>query len=207
MKLPPAGTILTPRGRHLHDTRSMLGSTYPASLGSLRSALRKCCPSACFRKGSRGGTWNVPRDTWRHVTHTIVVPALWRIEWAWSRPDPTNRSAAIDESAPPALPLRPARTESVVAPPVAKFVPNVTHWDKNSLNLAPLVSTLFLSALVLKAWVTGDGSSARKISNWWPCVAFHLILLAAPPLSGERGLVATNEQMLTSKLKCWAPHH
>ena len=69
----------------------------------------------------------MPRDTWRHVTHTIVVPALWRIEWAWSRPDPTIRSAAIDESAPPALPLRPARTESVVAPPVAKFVPNVTH--------------------------------------------------------------------------------
>ena len=68
------------------------------------------------------------RATWRHVTHTIVVPALWRIEWAWSRPDPTIRSAAIDESAPPALPLRPARTESVVAPPVAKFVPNVTHW-------------------------------------------------------------------------------
>ena len=69
----------------------------------------------------------MPSDTWRHVTHTIVVPALWRIEWAWSRPDPTIRLAAIDESAPPALPLRPARTESVVAPPVAKFVPNVTH--------------------------------------------------------------------------------
>ena len=85
------------------------------------------------------GTWNVPRDTWRHVTHTIVVPALWRIEWAWSRPDPTIRSAAIDESAPPALPLRHARTESVVAPPVAKFVPNVTHsqietHDKQGLS-------------------------------------------------------------------------
>ena len=127
MKLPPAGTILTPRGRHLHGTCSIPGRTYPASLRSLRSPLRKFCPSACFRKGSRGGTWNVPRDKWRHVTHAIVVPALWRIEWAWSLPDPTIRSAAIDESAPPALPLRPARTESVVAPPVAKFVPNVTH--------------------------------------------------------------------------------
>ena len=113
MKLPPAGTILTPRGRHLHGTCSILGRTYPASLGSLWSPLRKFCPSACFRKGSRGGTWNVPRDMWRHVTHTIVVPALWRIEWAWSRPDPTIRSAAIDESAAPALPLRPAGTRAL----------------------------------------------------------------------------------------------
>ena len=127
MKLPPVGTILTPRGRHLHGTCSILGCIYPENSGSLRSPLPKFCPSACFRKGSRGGTWNVPRDTWRHVMHTIVVPALWRIEWAWSRPDPTIRSVAIDESTPPALPLRPAGTESVVAPPVPKFVPNVTH--------------------------------------------------------------------------------
>ena len=32
-----------------------------------------------FAKGSRGGTWHVPRGTWRHVTNAIVVPALWRI--------------------------------------------------------------------------------------------------------------------------------
>ena len=69
-----------------------------------------------------------------YLLHTIVVPALWRIEWAWSRPDPAIRSAAIDESAPPALPLRPARTESVVAPPVAKFVPNVTHCRHRSVT-------------------------------------------------------------------------
>ena len=128
MKLPPAGTILTPRSHRIHGTCSILGRTYPENLGSLRSPLPKFCPSACFRKGSRGGMWKMPRDTWRHVTHTIVVPALWRIEWAWSRPDPTIRSAAIDESAPPALPLRPAGIESVVAPPLAKFVPNVTHY-------------------------------------------------------------------------------
>ena len=54
------------------------------------------------------------------MTHAIVVPVLWRIEWAFSRPDPTIRSAAIDESAPPASPLRPAGTESVVLPPSEK---------------------------------------------------------------------------------------
>ena len=58
--------------------------------------------------------------------HAIVVPVLWRIEWAWSRPDPTIRSAAIDESAPPAPPLRPAGTESVVLPPSEKSY-DITH--------------------------------------------------------------------------------
>ena len=71
------------------------------------------------------GTWNVPRDTWRHVMHTIVVPAPWRIEWVWSRPDTTIRSAAIDESAPPVLPLRPVGTESVVAPSVRHGLTNL----------------------------------------------------------------------------------
>ena len=60
------------------------------------------------------------------MTHAIVVPVLWRIEWAWSRPDPTIRSAAIDESAPPASPLRPAGTESVVLPSSEKSF-DMTH--------------------------------------------------------------------------------
>ena len=133
------------------------------SLGSLRSPLRKFCPSACFRKGSRGGTWNVPCDTWRHVTHTIVVPALWRIEWAWSRPDLTIRSAAIDESAPPALTLRPAGTESVVAPPVAKFVPNVTHYR----HVLPLCSNTSDTALTpdLKAAATDNRPNEHRSSD------------------------------------------
>ena len=59
--------------------------------------------------------------------HAIVVLVLWRIEWAWSRPDPTIRSAAIDESAPPASPLRPAGTESVVLPPSEKSF-DMTHF-------------------------------------------------------------------------------
>ena len=51
-----------------------------------------------FAKGSRGGTWHVPRSTWRHVTNAIVVPALWRIFWCLLRPDRTVRSGAIHES-------------------------------------------------------------------------------------------------------------
>ena len=51
-----------------------------------------------FAKGSRGGTWHVPRGTWRHVTNAIVVPALWRIFWCLSRPDRTIRSGVIHES-------------------------------------------------------------------------------------------------------------
>ena len=52
----------------------------------------------CFAKGSRGGTWHVPRGTWRHVTNAIVVPALWRIFWCLSRPNRTVRSGAIHKS-------------------------------------------------------------------------------------------------------------
>ena len=51
-----------------------------------------------FAKGSRGGTWHVPRGTWRHVTNAIVVPALWRIFWCLSRPNRIVRSAAINKS-------------------------------------------------------------------------------------------------------------
>ena len=51
-----------------------------------------------FSYFSRGSTWRVTRDTWRHVTHTIVVPDLWRIFWCRSRPYRLRRSGAIDES-------------------------------------------------------------------------------------------------------------
>ena len=51
-----------------------------------------------FAKGSRGGTWHVPRGTCRHVTKAIVLPALWRIFWCLSRLNPTIRSAAIHKS-------------------------------------------------------------------------------------------------------------
>ena len=70
MKLPPAGTILTPRGRHLHDTCSILGRTYPASLGSLRSPFENFAPALVFvrvhavARGTchvtRGATWHIP---------------------------------------------------------------------------------------------------------------------------------------------------
>ena len=40
----------------------------------------------------------MPRGTWRHVTNAIVVPALWRIYGFLSRPDPSFRSGAINES-------------------------------------------------------------------------------------------------------------
>ena len=51
-----------------------------------------------FAKGSRGGTWHVPRGRWRHVTNAIVVPALWRIFWCLSRTNRTSRSGVIHES-------------------------------------------------------------------------------------------------------------
>ena len=51
-----------------------------------------------FAKGSRGGTWHVPRGTWHRVTNAIVVPALWRIFWCLLRPDRPSRSGAINES-------------------------------------------------------------------------------------------------------------
>ena len=68
--------------------------------GALAATFRSKILSSqyCFAKGSRGGTWHVPRGTWRHVTNAIVVPALWRIFWCLSRPDRTFRSAAINKS-------------------------------------------------------------------------------------------------------------
>ena len=56
-------------------------------LGLCDRPLEKVSSSCCFGKGSRGGTWHVPRGTWRHMTNAIVVTALKRIEWCLSRPD------------------------------------------------------------------------------------------------------------------------
>ena len=90
---------MTPRGRHLHGTCIPSGCTYPESFMSLRLSVRRFGPSCMvFAKGSRGGTWHVPRGTWRHVTNAIVVPALWRIFWCLSRPNRTVRSGAIHKS-------------------------------------------------------------------------------------------------------------
>ena len=88
----PTGSSLTWHIRHtrVHQPCKLwVSATIPS---------KKVSSSCCFAKGSRGGTWHVPRGTWRHVTNAIVVPALWRIEWCRSRPDRLRRSGAINES-------------------------------------------------------------------------------------------------------------
>ena len=96
----PEGTILTPRGRHLHGTCITPGCIYSESCVSLRCSRSKIWSFLFgFAKGSRGGTCHVPRATWRHETNAIVVPALLRIFWCLSRPDPTIRSGAINRNA------------------------------------------------------------------------------------------------------------
>ena len=52
---------------------------WPESLGSRRPPVWAAGVLEFFSNFSRGGTWRVTRDTWRHVTNTIVVPDLWRI--------------------------------------------------------------------------------------------------------------------------------
>ena len=47
-----------------------------------------------FGKGSRGGTWHVPRGTDWSATGTIVFPPFRHIEWCLTRPDPTSRSGS-----------------------------------------------------------------------------------------------------------------
>ena len=88
----PSGSSLTwhvyPTGVHLLWKFRVSATFFSNTLSS----------EYCFAKGSRGGTWHVPRGTWRHVTNAIVVPALWRIFWCLSRPDRTVRSGAIHKS-------------------------------------------------------------------------------------------------------------
>ena len=84
--------------RHLHGTCPLPGRTFPESFSPRTLPVWAAALLEIFSKGSRGGTWHVPRGTWRHVTNAIVVPALWRIFWCLSRPDRTVRSAgAINE--------------------------------------------------------------------------------------------------------------
>ena len=98
MKSCPEGIILTFRGRYLHGTCPLPGCTFPESFGSRTLPVWAAARSTTFSKGSRGGTWHVPRGTWCHVTNAIVVPALWCIFWCLLRPDRPSRSGAIKES-------------------------------------------------------------------------------------------------------------
>ena len=88
----------TPVAVRPHGTQVRPRHFWPESLGSRRPPVWAVAVLENFSKGLRGGTWRVTRDTWRHVTNAIVVPALWRIFWCLSRPDRLRRSGAIDES-------------------------------------------------------------------------------------------------------------
>ena len=88
----------TPGAVRPHGTQVRPRPFWPESLGSRRPPVWAAAVLENFSKGSRGGTWRLTRGTWRHVTNTIVVPALWRIFWCRSRPDRLRRSGAIDES-------------------------------------------------------------------------------------------------------------
>ena len=88
----PIGSSLT---WHVYPPGVHLPWKFRVSATFFSNTLSSAC---CFAKGSRGGTWHVPRGTWRHVTNAIVVPALWRIFWCLSRPNRTVRSWVINES-------------------------------------------------------------------------------------------------------------
>ena len=62
-----------------HGTQVRPRPFWPESLGSRPPPVWAAAVIEYFSKGSRGGTWRVTRDTWRHVIIAIVVPALWRI--------------------------------------------------------------------------------------------------------------------------------
>ena len=60
----PEGTILTPRGRHLHGTCIPPGCTYPESFVSLRCSVRRFGPSCMVLlrvHAAARGTWHVAR--------------------------------------------------------------------------------------------------------------------------------------------------
>ena len=88
----------TPGAVRPHGTQVKPRPFCPESLGSWPSPVCAVAVLQFLSNFSRGGTWRVTRDTWRHVTNTIVVPDLWRIFWFRSRPDRLRRSGAIDES-------------------------------------------------------------------------------------------------------------
>ena len=64
-----------------HGTQVRPRPFWPEGLGSRLPPVWAAAVLDFFSKGSRGGTWRVTHDTWRHVTNVIVVPALWRIFW------------------------------------------------------------------------------------------------------------------------------
>ena len=81
-----------------HGTQVRPRPFWPESLGSRPPPVWAVAVLEFFAYFLRGGTWLVTRDTWRHVTNTIVVPDLWRIFWCRSRPDRLRRSGVINES-------------------------------------------------------------------------------------------------------------
>ena len=88
----------TPGAVRPHGTQVRPRPFWPESLGSRPAPGWAVAVLDFFAYFLRGSTWRVTRDTWRHVTDTIVVPDLWRIVWCLSRPDRLRRSGAIDES-------------------------------------------------------------------------------------------------------------
>ena len=62
-----------------HGTQVRPRFFWPEGLGSRPLPVWAAGVLEIFSKGSRGGTWRLTRDTWRHVTIAIVVPAFWRI--------------------------------------------------------------------------------------------------------------------------------
>ena len=82
-----------------HGTQVRPRPFWPEGLGSRPPPVWAVAVLEIFSNFSRGGTWRVTRDTWRHVTKTIVVPDLWLISWCRSRPDRLRRSGVIDGNA------------------------------------------------------------------------------------------------------------
>ena len=62
-----------------HGTQVRPRPFWPEGLGFRPPPVWAAGVLEIFSKGSRGGTWRLTRDTWRHVTIAIVVPAFWRI--------------------------------------------------------------------------------------------------------------------------------
>ena len=82
-----------------HGTQVRPRPFWPEGLGSRPPPVWAVAVLEIFSNFSRGGTCRVTRDTWRHVTNTIVVPDLWRISGCGSRPDRLRRSGVIDGNA------------------------------------------------------------------------------------------------------------
>ena len=75
----PAGALLHPGAVRPNGTQVRPRPFWPESLGSRPPPVWAVGVIDFFAYFLRGGTWLVTRDTWRHVTTTIIVPDLWRI--------------------------------------------------------------------------------------------------------------------------------